>query len=180
MSKNLSTFVFTEISTSVFRHLYCRPLRFDKKKALTIIERRAVVSLIVETVYEKGEVIREANQEGPADLYFLRQGMVDAEDVNVTYVMAPNLLDEESFVIATKTNNLTFTSSARLVAGGKCVIGVLPVADYMRTREKFVAKGHHALAAVAAVVEPQPLYDDGVAEEQERTAPPFSCGCAAF
>lgn len=122
-------------------------LRFNKKKPLTIAERRAVVLLFKDRIFEKGDVILEANTPLPACLYFLRLGVIEAHGsdaaTTVDFYMAGCFFGKDVFTGALDSNSQKASSKKRLVAIEKCIVSVMSVPDFCKTRALYLKKRNH-------------------------------------
>ena len=141
----------TDLESIVRKH---KGLRFTKQKELEKAECKALVSLFEDHTFEKGEVILEAKEKVPAGLYFLRHGMVEAHaggrTTMLNFIMSGMVFADKLFASAKETNSSTVISSDRFVAAEKCIVSMMPVKDYLRTRKAFSDKKKRIRAAAEA------------------------------
>lgn len=133
---------FKELKPSV--HVF-EGFRFNKKKPLTLTEMRAVVSLMEDRIYEKGDIIVEAGKELPARAYILRKGMAEARTgpANVSWIVAGTLFGDSLFNSALSTGENVGICVETVTAAEKCIVSVVRIEDFLSTKDLYLKKGNH-------------------------------------
>uniref|UniRef100_A0A7S3L237 cGMP-dependent protein kinase n=1 Tax=Amphora coffeiformis TaxID=265554 RepID=A0A7S3L237_9STRA len=120
-------------------------MRFNKKKPLTMEETRAVISLMDDAIFEKGETILESGKEMTGCMFLLRRGMAECRyDTNSVSFIIPGTLFGSSFfkaALSSKTN--TAVSQEMIVAADRCVVSILHTTDFLETKKKYLEKLNH-------------------------------------